>query len=193
MTDYRVNMKNYIDTEIRVMQSLNLDELNAAANAIMECRKRGGVIYTIGNGGSSATASHMVVDLGKGANEELDGTGNNFRIECLADNTPIVTAVANDINYEDVFVFQLKRKLTAKDLLIAISGSGNSKNIIKAVEYAKGIGIPVVGMTGYDGGKLIDMCDYRMHCAIDDMQVTEDIHMMFDHMLLRVFCFDTSH
>ncbi len=188
MTDYRTHMKEYIDTEIRILQSLNIDELNAAANAITECRNHGGTIYTIGNGGSAATASHMMIDFGKGANENLDSAGKFFRLECLVDNVPTITAIANDISYDDIFSFQLERKLKPGDLLIAISGSGNSKNIVKAAEYAKSIGVPVVGLTGYDGGKLDKICDFRMHCHIDDMQITEDIHMMFDHMLLRVFC-----
>ena len=188
MTDYRPAMREYIDAEIRVMNSLNLDELNDAANAITDCRKRGGTIYTIGNGGSAATASHMVVDFGKGANEKPDPAGNYFRVECLADNVPAVTAVANDISYDDVFAYQLERKLRPGDLLIAISGSGNSRNIIKAVELAKSKGVAVLGMTGYSGGKLAAMSDFRMHCAVDDMQIAEDVHMMFDHMLMRVFC-----
>ncbi len=189
--DYTQSMRDYISTEIRVLQNLDIDELNRAANAIIDCRDRGGMIYTIGNGGSAATASHMVVDFEKGANEcRKDADEANavpFKFECLADNTPIMTALANDISYEDVFVFQLRKKLRPEDLLIAISGSGNSKNIIKAVEYAKSIGTKVVGLTGYNGGKLAQMSDYRMHVNIDDMQVTEDVHMMFDHMLLRIF------
>lgn len=188
MTDYRPAMKEYIDAEIRVTQSLNLDELNEAANAITECRKRGGTIYTIGNGGSAATASHMVVDLGKGANEKPDRTGNYFRVECLADNVPAITAISNDTSYDEIFSFQLERKLKPGDLLIAISGSGNSRNIIKAAECAKSKGVSVLGITGYSGGKLYEMSDYRMHCAVDDMQIAEDLHMMFDHMLMRVFC-----
>ena len=170
-----------------MLQKLNIDELNAAANAITDCRKRGGTVYTIGNGGSAATASHMVVDFGKGANENLKLAGDCFRFECLADNVPSITAIANDITYDDVFLFQLERKLKPGDLLIAISGSGNSRNIIKAVEFAKSAGVPVVGISGYSGGKLKEMCDFSMHCPIDDMQIVEDIHMMFDHMLLRVF------
>ncbi|MBR4195992.1 MAG: SIS domain-containing protein [Synergistaceae bacterium] len=188
MADYRKHMKEYIDTEIRILQSLNIDELNAAANAVTDCRKRGGTVYTIGNGGSAATASHMAVDLGKGANEKPGPEGNFFRVECLADNVPTITAIANDISYDDIFVFQLERKLKPGDLLIAISGSGNSPNIVKAAEYAGSIGVPVVGITGYDGGKLGRMCDFRMHCPVNDMQISEDIHMMFDHMLMRVFC-----
>ena len=178
-------MQEYISTEISILQSLNIPELDRAANAVMDCRKRGGTIYTIGNGGSAATASHMVVDLGKGANENLTPP---FKIECLADNMPIITAIANDLSYDDVFVLQLQKKLKPEDLLIAISGSGNSKNIIKAAEYAKSIGTPILAMTGYSGGKLKALCDFSMHADINDMQITEDIHMMFDHMLMRIFC-----
>ena len=180
--------ERFIEEEIRTLRSLNFDELNAAANTIMDCRNHGGTIYTIGNGGSSATASHMQVDFGKCANETLGSDSNSFRIECLTNNVPLITAIANDINYDDIFLFQLERKLKPGDLLIAISASGNSQNILRAAELAKSIGVPVVGIIGYDGGKLDKLCDFRMHCAIHDMQITEDIHMMFDHMLLRVFC-----
>ena len=159
--------------------------LNAAANAITDCRKRGGTIYTIGNGGSAATASHMMVDLGKGANEKPDESGNFFHVECLADNIPTMTAISNDLSYDDIFIFQLERKLKSGDLLIAISGSGNSRNIVKAAEFAKSIGVPIVGMTGYEGGKLDKLCDFRMHCRIDYMKITENIHMMIDHILMR--------
>ena len=85
-------------------------------------------------------------------------------------------------------MLQLKDVLQPQDLVIAISGSGNSKNIIKAVEYAKNIGAKVVGLTGYNGGKLKEMADYKMHVPVEDMQITEDIHMIFDHMMMRIFC-----
>ena len=90
------------------------------------------------------------------------------------------------ISYEDVFYFQLKNKLKKDDLILAISGSGNSKNVIKAVEYAKIVGTKTVGVTGFLGGKLREMADYHMHVNVDDMQITEDIHMAFDHMMYRV-------
>ena len=140
------------------------------ANAT-DCRDHGGTIYIIGNGGSAATASHMVVDFGKGSNEKPDSAGNFFRVECRADNVPSITEIANDISYDDIFLFQLERKLKPGDLVIAISGSGNSRNIIKALEYAKSIGVPVVGMTGYNDKKLIKLCDFSMHCPVDDMQI----------------------
>lgn len=182
--DFKQAMQDYITLEIGITRKLNLDELNDAANAILDCRNRGGVVYTMGNGGSAATASHFVCDFAKGLSEETGG--KKFCFECLCDNTAIVMAVANDISYDEVFRFQLEKRLKPEDLIIAISGSGNSKNVIKAVEYAKEIGTPVIGVTGYKGGKLKELSDYRMHVDIDDMQIVEDVHMMFDHMLMRV-------
>lgn len=184
MVDFKEAMQRYIDAEIRVTQTLDMDELNAVTNAILDTRERGGVIYTMGNGGSAATASHFVCDFSKGASEILGG--KKFIFECLCDNTPIVMAIANDISYDNVFSFQLEKKLRPEDLIIAISGSGNSKNVLKAVEYAKQVGTTVVGVTGYSGGKLRELADYRMHVDIEDMQIAEDVHMMFDHMILRV-------
>lgn len=191
MNNFKAEMLLYIATEITALQGLNLDELNAAVNAILEARERSGIIYTMGNGGSAATASHMVCDFAKGASEQLGG--KKFCFECLCDNTPIVMAIANDISYDEVFSFQLEKKLRPEDLVIAISGSGNSKNIIKAVDYAKSVGTPVIGITGYSGGKLMDIADYRMHVNIDDMQIAEDVHMMFDHMMLRVLDLCAEH
>ena len=182
--DFKAEMQKYIETEIRTLEALDLDEINEAVNAILAARERGGTIYTMGNGGSAATASHMVCDFAKGASEMLGG--KKFCFECLCDNTPIVMAIANDISYEEVFAFQLRGKLKPEDLVIGISGSGNSENVLRAVRYAKEQGVPVIGITGYGGGKLRELADYRMHVNIDDMQIAEDIHMMFDHMLLRV-------
>ena len=138
----------------------------------------------MGNGGSAATASHMVCDFAKGASDVLGG--KKFCFECLNDNTPIIMAIANDLCYEEVFAHQLRGKLRPEDLVIGISGSGNSENVLRAVQYAKAMGVPTIGVTGYSGGKLKAMADYIMHVDIDDMQVAEDLHMMFDHMLMRV-------
>lgn len=184
MTDFKPNMRHYLETEIRVLRELDLEELNRAVNAILETRERGGTIYTFGNGGSAATASHMVCDLAKGCSEALGGP--KFRVECLCDNTPIMMAIANDYCYEDIFLRQLQNKLEPRDLVIAISGSGNSENVIRAVEYAKEIGTPVAGITGYSGGRVKQLADFTMHANIDDMQISEDVHMIFDHMIMRV-------
>ena len=176
-------IKAYYEREIVAIHSMDFAELEAAVQAIKAAYDRGGTIYTFGNGGSAATASHMVCDFNKGISESLD---KKFNVICLNDNTSIIMAIANDRSYDDIFYAQLENKLQAKDLVIAISGSGNSMNIIKAVQYAKTCGCKVVGMTGYSGGKLKELADYHMHVPIDDMQIAEDLHLSFNHMMYRV-------
>ena len=183
MVNYKKAMEAYIEKEIVVLKKLDLDELNLAM--VADAFHRDAKIYTMGNGGSAATASHMVCDFNKGVSSVV---GKKFRLQCLNDNVPSVMAIANDMSYDEVFSYQLQGVLEPGDLHVAISGSGNSKNIIKAVEYAKTIGCKVVGITGYSGGILMQMADYKMHVAVDDMQIVEDIHMIFDHMMMRVFC-----
>jgi len=174
---------NYFEREKQVMGALDFDEITEAVEAIREAYEREATVYVMGNGGSSATASHFVCDFNKGISEVRE---KKFNLICLSDNTPMLTAIANDISYDEVFRFQLINKLKSNDLIIAISGSGNSTNVINAVEYAKEVGCKVVGITGYSGGKLKELADYKMHVNVDDMQITEDIHMVFDHMMYRV-------
>ena len=142
------------------------------------------MIYVCGNGGSASTASHMQNDFNKGISEYTD---KKFRFYCLNDNVSTMMAVANDIGYEEVFRFPLVNVITDKDLFIGISGSGNSKNVLNAAEYAKSIGAKVLGITGYSGGKLKEMADYSMHVDEMDMQIAEDLHMTFDHMMMKIF------
>jgi len=184
MIDFKTDMQQYFTKEMEVIKKLDINELNAAMNAIYDAWQREAVIYVFGNGGSSATASHMVCDFNKGIS---DGHEKKFRLQCLNDNMPIISAIANDISYDDVFSYQLEKILRTDDLIVAISGSGNSKNIMKAVEYAKQIGTKIVGITGYDGGKLKKIANYSMHVPINDMQIAEDIHMIFDHMMMHIF------
>lgn len=176
-------IKSYYEREIAAIHALDFEKIEEAVQVIKEAYDREAVIYVMGNGGSAATASHFVCDFNKGICEELD---KKFHLVCLNDNIPIMLAIANDIGYDEVFSFQLHNKLKPTDLIIAISGSGNSKNVVNAVEYAKEIGCKVVAMTGYDGGKVNQLADYHMHVPVNDMQITEDIHLSFDHMLYRV-------
>ena len=182
--DFTKAIKEYYDREIKIIKSLNLEEISEAMNAIYETYQKGGTIYVCGNGGSAATASHMQNDFNKGISEYVD---LKFNFCCLNDNYPTVMAIANDIGYEEVFRFQLKNKLKENDLFIGISGSGNSKNVVYAAEYAHECGIKVIGITGYKGGKLKELADYRMHVPEEDMQIDEDIHMTFDHMMMKIF------
>lgn len=182
--DFKNAIKEYYEREIRVINNLNLDEINEAMNAIYETYKNQGTIYICGNGGSASTASHFQNDFNKGISEYVD---NKFRFYCLNDNVATLMAIANDIGYEEVFRFQITNRITDKDLFIGISGSGNSKNVLNAAEYAKEKGAKVIGITGYTGGKLKELADYKMHVDECDMQIDEDIHMTFDHMMMKIF------
>lgn len=182
--DFKKAIKEYYEREIKVINNLNLDEINEAMNAIYNTYKNGGTIYVCGNGGSASTASHMQNDFNKGISEFTD---LKFNFYCLNDNVSTMMAVANDIGYDEVFRFPLLNKITSKDLFVGISGSGNSKNVVNAAEYAKECGAKVLGMTGYKGGKLKELADYKMHVDECDMQIDEDVHMTFDHMMMKIF------
>lgn len=185
MEDYQDDIQRYFDDLSRVLSRLRIEEINAAMNVICEAYQGGHCIYVFGNGGSAATASHLANDFNKGISQELE---KKFRVYCLNDNIATVMAIANDMDYSDVFIEQLRNRLGRGDIVIAISGSGNSKNIVKAAEYAKACGCGVVGMSGYDGGRLKQIADYHMHVDVKDMQVVEDVHLIFNHMMMRIFC-----
>ncbi len=176
-------IRNYYEKEIKIINSLDYEEVDRAVEAIMKAYEREAAIYVFGNGGSAATASHYANDFNKGVSEHFE---KKFHMVCLCDNLATVMAIANDISYEEVFRFQLVNRLKPEDLVIGISGSGNSANVISAVKYAKEVGAPVVGISGYDGGRLMELADYKMHVPVEDMQIAEDIHMTFDHMMYRV-------
>ena len=182
--DFIKEINEYYDREKAVIDALDRDEINAAMNALLDAYERGATVYVFGNGGSAATASHMVCDFNKGTCEKLD---KKFNFVCLNDNIPTLMAVANDLSYEDIFLYPLQGRLTKNDVVLAISGSGNSHNVVKAAEYAKQVGATIIAMTGYQGGKIRKMADYYLHAPIDDMQITEDLHMSFDHMIMQIF------
>jgi len=184
MKDFKNDINGYIEREIDVLRSLDLDSVNDVMNAILDAHDKNTNIYIFGNGGSASTASHFANDFNKGISEYID---NKFRFVCLNDNVPTVMAIANDLGYENIFSFQLQNKLEPGDLVIGISGSGNSPNILKAIEYAKSCNVKTVGVTGYDGGKLAKIVDISFHVNINDMQITEDVHMILDHLMMSVF------
>lgn len=182
--DYKNAIQEYLKRESEVISKLNLEDMNMAMNAVYTTYQNKGNIYICGNGGSAATASHFQNDFNKGISEYVD---NKFNFICLNDNVATMMAVANDIGYEEIFRFQLRNKIKANDLFIGISGSGNSKNVVNAAEYARECGAKVLGITGYSGGKLKQIADYSMHADVMDMQIAEDLHMIFDHMMMKIF------
>ena len=181
---YIKEIEDYIALEIEVLKLLDTEQIDAALKLLDETRKRKGRIYICGNGGSAATASHFQNDFNKGVSEYLDVP---FRFHCLNDNMATIMAIANDIGYEEVFRFQLRGVLEPGDVLVAISGSGNSVNVLNAANYAREQGNQVIGVTGYDGGKLKKLSSVSLHVPVRSMQITEDVHMMFDHLMMSVF------
>jgi D-sedoheptulose 7-phosphate isomerase len=181
---YEDKITKYLEQEIRTLQKLDIASIDSTINLIRDTYEHGKRIYIFGNGGSSSTASHFQNDFNKGISETLE---KKFNFVCLNDNIATLMAIANDFSFEEVFRYQLKGRLEPGDIIMAISGSGNSPNVINAVTYAKEQGNKVIGITGYDGGKLRTICDISMHVPINSMQIAEDIHMIFDHLMMSIF------
>jgi len=180
------NLKNYAIQLTNCIENIDYEVVQDSICMLENCNKNGGSIYVIGNGGSASTASHMVSDLGIG----LKRRGvRNFDIKSLADNLSVITAIGNDIGYENIFYAQLENILKADDVLIAISCSGNSANIIKAVKYAKKQGGVVLAFTGFDGGLLKEIADINFHVEteIGAYGIVEDLHLIFNHMVYNYF------
>ena len=184
MMDFKKEISTYLEHEIETLRALDVDAIDAALNLLLKAFENGNTIYIFGNGGSSATASHFQNDFNKGVSEH---TEKKFNFLCLNDNVATMMAVANDIGFEEVFRFQLRGHLKPGDLVVAISGSGNSANVINAVEYAKECGNQIIGLTGFGGGKLRELSDVSLHVPVNSMQITEDVHMVFDHLMMSVF------
>lgn len=173
-------INNYFETMKRCIDNLDRNEIQVFINTLLTARDNGNKIFTMGNGGSAATASHFCCDFNKGMSY---GQDKKFRLICLNDNVATMMAYANDVSYDNIFVEQLKNFMQPNDVVIGISGSGNSKNVLNAIEYANENGGITIGLTGYNGGKLKSMAKLSVNANIDDMQVTEDIHMMLCHMI----------
>lgn len=175
--------ENYFSRLKTAIDNLNRDEIDNFINILNYAKENGKNIFIMGNGGSAATASHFCCDFNKGMSCNQD---KRFKLICLNDNVATMLAYANDVSYDDVFVEQLKNFLTKDDIVIGISGSGNSKNVLKAIEYANIIGATTFGMVGFNGGMLKKIANHSIHVNINDMQITEDIHMMLCHMLYSI-------
>ncbi len=180
---YRQQIDAYYERLKEAIDKIDRTEIEKAMIALKEARDDGHYIFIMGNGGSAATASHFAGDFNKGLSLNRE---KRFRFVCLNDNAATVLSLANDVSYEAIFVEQLKNFLSEGDVVMAISGSGNSKNVINAVIYAKEQGNTVIGLSGYDGGKLKELSDIRLHVPVDDMQIVEDLHMVFDHLMMSI-------
>ena len=174
--------QQYIDLVKSTLDALDPNALDALVEAFHTTYEKGGNIYTMGNGGSGASASHAAGDFLKGASYGLD---KRFKMICLNDNLPSMMAIANDIGWESIFVEPLKNFLSEDDLVIGISGSGNSKNVVNALEYANANGATTVAMSGFKGGKISQIASINVHSPVMDMEVTEDVHMVIFNIVKK--------
>ncbi|HEY3325513.1 MAG TPA: SIS domain-containing protein [Planctomycetota bacterium] len=176
--------RSYLDRLCAVLKSIDPQEVSRVGALLCNARAEGRQVFICGNGGSAALASHMAVDLGKGASRNRE---KRFRVISFTDNVPWMTALANDISYDDVFVEQLKNYAQKGDVLLAISSSGNSKNVLKAVQYANEIGCRTVGISGFAGGKLKPMVTEHVLVKAEHMGLIEDGQMVVGHILVYAF------
>lgn len=176
------HIKIYFDRIKSLLDNLDTKPVEKAAQIIESAYNNESHIFLIGNGGSASTASHMANDFSKGIHT---GSEKRFKALSLADNTPLITAISNDKGYEEIFVEQLKVFLSKGDVIIGISASGNSPNVINALQYAKGHGAKTIGFVGFDGGKMKDIADVCIHVKTQKglYGPVEDIHLILDHLI----------
>jgi D-sedoheptulose 7-phosphate isomerase len=174
---------NYISELKQTLDALPMENIDRVITILHEARMRGRQIFIMGNGGSASTASHMVCDLGKNTRHQ---GWPNFKVIGLADNMAIFSAYANDEGYENVFCNQLDSLLLPDDVVIAISASGNSPNVLKAVELAGSQGATTIAFTGFNGGRLAYLVDVNLNVPSNSIEQVEDIHLMLEHLITKV-------
>jgi D-sedoheptulose 7-phosphate isomerase len=183
MTDIETRSVKYVDGVMATLSKMRTDfpkKAQEIVGELLKARDSGKRIYIMGNGGSASTASHMASDLNKGANRK---DAPRFKAVALTDNIPAMLAWANDSSYEDVFLEQLINHVEKGDVVIGISGSGNSANVLKAIEHANRVGAVTIGFTGFDGGALSKIPKVAYVVPNNCMQQVEDVHLLIEHMI----------
>ena len=177
--------KSYFEQLSRTILQLSAETADEIAEAIFSAHDAGRTVFLFGNGGSASLASHFACDLGKGTS--LPGSDRKrLRVIALTDNIPTITAWANDSSYEDIFSEQLQNLVTPGDIAFGISCSGNSPNVLKALSVARIMGATTIGLGGFQGGKMKDLCDICLVVPSDNMQIIEDIHLSVAHALFTI-------
>jgi D-sedoheptulose 7-phosphate isomerase len=187
MLGITLDVRPFLDRVSQELARVEPAQVRALADAIHACYRQGRFVFLCGNGGSGSNASHFCEDLGKGTLRRQDFDDDRkkrLRILSLTDNTPYILAWGNDEGFERVFVEQLKNLASPGDLLIAISGSGNSPNVLRAVEWANRNGVNTFGCTGFSGGKLRTLAQQNLHVPLDDMGIVESIHLVVFHWVV---------
>lgn len=168
-----------------LLEAVSREEMDNGLEVINDAWRRGAQIITLGNGGSSMTALHFITDWNKSIYLK---TGQPFRGRTLVDNMGLLMAYGNDLSFADIFAEQLKNIMQPGDLVVAISGSGNSENVIRAVDYANDNGAVTLGLCGYDGGRLKSKAQHVVWANVQDMQLCEDVHAIFGHVVMQKLC-----
>lgn len=176
--------RQYFEEQQRVATGLSHDTIDRIADVLVKAHQCGRTLYIFGNGGSASLASHLACDLGKGT--AYCNGGNRLRVMSLTDNLATLTAWANDVSYEEVFAEQLRNFVEAQDVAFAISGSGNSRNVLNALRAAREAKAITVGITGFQGGLMKDLCDICVIVPSNDMQIIEDLHLAMAHSIFRI-------
>lgn len=177
-----VTIQKYLTELDQAVRQTDMDAIHKAVEVLWEAYENNRQVFIFGNGGSASTASHMACDIGKGVVREGK---KRFRVQSLCDNVAVMTAWANDVSYETMFKDQLENLLNEKDVVIAISASGNSPNVVKAVEFGKKQGATIIGLSGFSGGILKDMSDISIHFPVKDYGQVEDLHLMCEHIITQ--------
>jgi D-sedoheptulose 7-phosphate isomerase len=176
--------KQYFQELQNVAGNVSFDGIDQIADALIRVYEAERTLYLFGNGGSAALASHFACDLGKGT--AYSNGGRRFRVLALTDNIPTLTAWANDSGYEDVFSEQLRCFVQPQDIAFGISGSGNSKNVLNALQVARDAGAITVGISGFQGGEMKSLCDISVVVPSNNMQIVEDLHLVITHSIYRI-------
>jgi D-sedoheptulose 7-phosphate isomerase len=179
-----MEIKEYFRILNNNLEKINSADIEKIIDDIYYAYQNSNTVFIIGNGGSAAKASHLAQDLSKGVIPDLN-IKKRIKALSLNDNIPFITALANDEGYNKIFSVQLRTYAEKGDYLIAISGSGNSKNIIEAAREAKNIGVKVIGITGFDGGELRKISDLAIHISLNEMAMVESIHSIIFHYIIN--------
>lgn len=179
------HIRDYADKLSSALQLDGMNQVHELGNALQQAWRAGHSIYLCGNGGSAGNAIHLANDLIYGAG--LDN-GGGMRVEALSANAAVITCLANDLGYEHIYAEQLKVKAQNGDVLIVLSGSGNSPNVVKALETGNNLGMKTFAILGFSGGRCKELAQYPIHFEIDDMQVAEDLQLIVGHMCMQWLC-----
>ena len=178
------DIRSYLDRLLKTLDGMPVDDIARLSDMLYRAYTDGKQVFILGNGGSASTASHMAADLGKNT---IGPNMRRFRIMSLNDNIPLLTALSNDLGYENMFAEQLQNLIQPGDVLIVITGSGNSPNVLRAMEYAQSRSAQVAALLGFGGGKAAELSDLNVLIDSDDYGVVEDAHLIVNHILVEHF------